>query len=99
MIVFSGSIYVMILIESLAASLQVFTISDMKGIETTAIFVVAAYISQIIQMPQKALQRLQRLWFLLHWLNEDYTKIQSIYRKSSINMNVAGSFFIFNYLH
>ena len=92
MIIFSGSIYVMVLIESLSGSLQVFTISDMKGIETTAIFVVASYISQIIQMPQKSIAAIATPIVSTAWHNEDYVKIQSIYRKSSINMNVAGSF-------
>lgn len=92
MFIFSGSIYVMVLIESLVAGLQVFTISDMKGIETTAIFVVAAYISQIIQMPQRSIAAIATPIVSTAWLNKDYVKIQSIYRKSSVNMNVIGCF-------
>lgn len=82
----------MILIESFSNNLQIFTISDMKGIETTAIFVVASYISQIIQMPQKSIAAIATPIVSMAWHNEDYTKIQSIYRKSSVNMNVIGCF-------
>ncbi len=92
MFVFTGSIYLIVIIDSLSGSLQVFTISDMKGIETTAIFVVASYISQIIQIPQRSIAAIATPIVSTAWLNEDYTKIQSIYRKSSVNMNIAGSF-------
>ncbi len=92
MLLFSGSIYIMMIIDALSNSLQVFTISDMKGIDTTAIFVVASYISQIIQIPQKSIAAIAIPIVSTAWHNKDYTKIQSIYRKSSINMNIIGSF-------
>lgn len=92
MIIFAGSIYFMVIIDSLSGSIQVFTISDMKGIDTTAIFVVAAYISQIIQIPQRSIAAIATPIVSTAWHNEDYKKIQSIYRKSSVNMNVIGCF-------
>jgi O-antigen/teichoic acid export membrane protein len=90
MLVFGGSIFIVLIIDTLSSNLQVFTISDMKGIDITAIFVIASYISQVIQIPQRSISAIAIPVISTAWNENDIDKIRSIYKKSSVNMNIIG---------
>jgi O-antigen/teichoic acid export membrane protein len=92
MIVYGLSIYIVIVVETLAWSIQAVTISLVHGISSTAIFTVASYVAQIIQIPQRSIALIALPVFSKSWAVRDFETINMVYKKSSLNLTIIGVF-------
>lgn len=92
MVVYGFSIYIVLLVEVVAGSIQVLAISHIHGIANTAVFTVAAHIGQIITIPQKSIALIALPLLAKHWLENDFEEINTLYKKSSLNLTIVGVF-------
>jgi O-antigen/teichoic acid export membrane protein len=88
-------IYAGMVISTLSASIDTFTIASYKGIAALAIFDVANYISSVISVPQRSIVAISIPYLSEAWRKKDYGTIQRIYSRSSINLLLI-SIFIFS---
>lgn len=86
------SIYVVLVVEILAQSIQVLTISHVHGIGNTAVYTVSSYIAQIIQIPQRSIGVIALPIIAKSWVENDFENINTVYKKSSLNLTVFGVF-------
>ena len=92
MTIYGLSIYVVLVVEILAQSIQVLTISHLHGIGNTAVYTVASYIAQIIQIPQRSIAVIALPIFAKSWAEDDFANINMVFKKSSLNLTILGVF-------
>ncbi|MCE6992727.1 polysaccharide biosynthesis C-terminal domain-containing protein [Dyadobacter sp. CY323] len=64
-----------------------------RGLIQTGIFIIAAYIAGVIEIPRKAIAQISIPLLTTSLLNKDYDHIRMINRKSALNQLIAGGLF------
>lgn len=67
-------------------------VSRMLGIEATGIYAITFFFGTLIIIPSRALRKIAGTVLADAWSNNQTEVIQSVYRKSSLNQFIAGSF-------
>jgi O-antigen/teichoic acid export membrane protein len=67
-------------------------VSRMLGIEATGIYAITFFFGTLIIIPSRALRKIAGTVLADAWRNHQTEIIQSVYRKSSLNQFIAGSF-------
>lgn len=78
----------------LAENIDTMLIAGISGLQGTAVFAVASYISTIIQVPQKSMNTVVAPMVAQAWKNKDLEKIRTLYRKTAVTQ-LCISIFIF----
>ncbi len=71
-------------------------IASLQGLKQTAIYTFAAYIANLVQVPQRSIQAISTGVLARAWKDKDYAEINRIYGRSSINMLILGLFIFGN---
>ncbi len=87
--VFVGSVII-----TIAATFDSMVISSKIGQDMLAVFAISSYMSNIIQIPQRSIIGIATPHLSEAWKHKNYSKIQTIYKRSSINLLML-SLFIF----
>jgi hypothetical protein len=67
-----------------------FMIIGLKGLEQTAIFLIASYLVTLMDLPARSLNAIATPIISESWKNKDYQNIRQIYQKSSVTLLIAG---------
>ncbi len=86
-LMFGGSLF-----GILAENVDTFMIAGISGLESTAVFVVASYVATIIQLPKRSFAGVLLPIISQAWKDKNFTLIDSLYKKSSINLMVSSVF-------
>ncbi|MFM7022684.1 MAG: lipopolysaccharide biosynthesis protein [Flavobacteriales bacterium] len=86
-LIFGGSLF-----GILAENVDTFMIAGISGLESTAVFVVASYVATIIQLPKRVFANIVAPIISQAWKDKDIQLIDSVYKKSSINLMVSSIF-------
>lgn len=81
LLIYGGTI-----ITTLGQTIAGITIASLKGMEQTAIFSLALYASNLIQIPQRSIQSIATGVLVRAWKDKNYNEIHRIYQRSCINM-------------
>jgi O-antigen/teichoic acid export membrane protein len=65
-------------------------IIGLKGLEQTAIFLIASYLVTLMDLPARSLNAIATPIISESWKNKDYNNIKQIYQKSSVTLLIAG---------
>lgn len=65
-------------------------IAGERGLVSTGIFIIAAYIANVIEIPRKAIAQISIPLLANALLNNDYKQIQMMNQKSALNQLIAG---------
>lgn len=85
--VFGGGVLYVI-----AENLDTMMIAGISGLESTAVFAVASYVTQVIQVPQKSIKNITYPILAKAWKDRNMKSIEELYRKTAINQFVAACF-------
>jgi O-antigen/teichoic acid export membrane protein len=92
MLIYGGFIFAGTLVSILSATVDSILISSLKGQDWLGIFALSSYISNLIQIPQRAISAISIPFLSEAWKNKDKVQIERIYKRSSINLLLAGLF-------
>lgn len=81
LLIYGGTI-----ITTLGQTIAGITIASLKGMEQTAIFSLALYASNLVQIPQRSIQSIATGVLVRAWKDKNYPEILRIYQRSCINM-------------
>ena len=79
-------------ITMLSTTLDGIIISSFMGLEYTAVFLINQYISTLIVVPYRAATSMASPVIAQAWKAKDMAKLDSVYRKTSLNLLIASSF-------
>lgn len=85
--VFGGGVLYVI-----AENVDTMMIAGISGLESTAVFAVASYVTQVIQVPQKSIKNITYPILAKAWKDRNMKAIEELYRKTAINQFVAACF-------
>jgi O-antigen/teichoic acid export membrane protein len=83
-----------IIITTVGQTIDGLIIASLMGLTPTAIYSLALYTANLIQIPQRSIQSISVGVLVRKWKEKDFGDIQRIYQRSSINMLLL-SVFIF----
>ena len=83
-----------IIITTIGQTVDGMIIASLLGLTPTAIYSLALYTANLIQIPQRSIQSISVGVLVRKWKEKDFTEIKRIYQRSSINMLLL-SLFIF----
>jgi len=83
-----------IIITTVGQTVDGMIIASLLGLTPTAIYSLALYTANLIQIPQRSIQSISVGVLVRKWKEKDFTEIKRIYQRSSINMLLL-SLFIF----
>jgi O-antigen/teichoic acid export membrane protein len=83
-----------IIITTIGQTVDGMIIASLMGLTPTAIYSLALYTANLIQIPQRSIQSISIGVLVRKWKEKDFSEIQRIYQRSSINMLLL-SLFIF----
>lgn len=75
----------------LVGKLDVIMIGSLAGLEEVGIYSTMFYIATIIEMPRRALMQISNPIISEHLANDEISKVESLYKKTSINQLIVGS--------
>ncbi len=81
-------------IASLAATVDSFIIAKFQGLAVVAVFGIAQYVANLIQVPQRSIQSVSAGVLSRAWKDKNLSEINRIYQRSCINLLLI-SIFIF----
>lgn len=79
-------------ISILSKTIDAIIISSVSGLQYTAVFQLSAYMASVIEVPQRTVTSMATPIISQAWKNRDMAKLDSIYRKTSINLLIVSSF-------
>lgn len=85
--VFGGGVLYVI-----AENVDTMMIAGISGLESTAVFAVASYVTQVVQVPQKSIKNITYPILAKAWKDRNMKAIEELYRKTAINQFVAACF-------
>jgi O-antigen/teichoic acid export membrane protein len=83
-----------IIITTIGQTIDGMIIASLLGLTPTAIYSLALYTANLIQIPQRSIQSISIGVLVRLWKDKDFSEIKRIYQRSSINMLLL-SLFIF----
>ena len=69
-------------------------VSGIKGLEDTGIYTIAFFIGTVIELPKRAITQLSMSLLAQKFKNGDMMAVKKLYRQTSINLFVIGSFLL-----
>ncbi|HET9057608.1 MAG TPA: polysaccharide biosynthesis C-terminal domain-containing protein [Chitinophagaceae bacterium] len=84
------------LVATLSATIDSIIISSLLGQASLGVFALSSYISNLIQIPQRSVSAISIPVLSEAWKNKDYQQIDRIYKRSSLNLLLAGLFIFGN---
>ena len=81
-----------ILISALGQTIDGILIASLQGLGTAAIFTVAQYVANLVQVPQRSMQSISTGVLSQAWKDKDYKEINRIYGRTSINLLIMALF-------
>lgn len=91
-IIYGLFIFAGTMVSILSATIDSILISSLRGQDWLGIFALSSYISNLIQIPQRAISAISIPFLSEAWRNKDKIQIDRIYKRSSINLLLAGLF-------
>lgn len=91
---FVSYVFIGIVIFTLAQQIDSISIASQLGEAQVGIYSLSVYIATVVQVPQRGMVAIATPYMAQAWKDENYTEIQRIYFRSSINLLLI-SFFIF----
>jgi O-antigen/teichoic acid export membrane protein len=96
MLIFGSFYFAGVVISSVAAGLDSFTISSLIGQDDLGVYAFSTYLTNIIIIPQRSIISISIPILSESWREKKIDKIKMIYQRSSINMLIASLFFFGN---
>ncbi|MBY0481225.1 MAG: oligosaccharide flippase family protein [Chitinophagaceae bacterium] len=84
------------LISSIAATIDSFIIAKFLGLGVVAVFGLAQYAANLVQVPQRSIQAIAAGVLSRAWKDKDMKEIERIYQRSSINLLLIALFIFGN---
>lgn len=81
-----------VMVQTVGQTIDTFIIASLKGINLAGVFNLAQYVANLIQIPQRSIMSISTGVISEHWKNKNYSEINRIYKRSSINLLLAGLF-------
>jgi len=81
---------------AIAQNIESFTISSKRGLADNGIYQFSNYIAAVIAVPQRAIAPIASAFIAQAWKDNNLAEINRIYRRSSINLLLAGLFIFVN---
>lgn len=75
-----------------AENIDTIMIAGISGLKSTAIFAVASYVTQIIQVPQKSIKNITYPILAKAWKERDMKTIGDLYQKTAVTQYILASF-------
>lgn len=91
LLIYSGTI-----IASIAATIDSFIIAKFQGLGVVAVFGMAQYAANLIQVPQRSIQAVSAGVLSRAWKDKNITEIKRIYNRSCINLLLMALFIFGN---
>ncbi len=85
-----------ICIQTIGLTIDGILIASLKGLDQTAIFSLAQYAANLIQIPQRSIQAIATGVLSRAWKDKNYPEIARIYQRSCINMLLLALFIFGN---
>ncbi len=79
--------------STIIIKIDTWMVSSILGLKTTGIYVIAAYIGTVIEIPRKAINLISYPVIAKHWQQNQINKIKEIYQKTSITPSITGFLF------
>ncbi len=89
---YSGYIYLGIIIIALSDAIAPLLISGYNGLGDAAIYVVALYFAQILDVPKRSIYGVSIAIMADAWRNNDLKKIELLYQRTALNLLIACGF-------
>lgn len=80
------------IITVLSSTIDGIIISSFDGLDYAAVFMIAQYIASIIVVPYRTAASMSSPIIAQAWKDKDMAKLDSVYRKTALNLLIAGSF-------
>jgi len=81
-----------IVVQALGSTIDGILISGLKGLGDTAVFTLAQYTANIVQVPQRSIYSISTGFLSRAWKDKRIDEINRIYQRSSINMLLISLF-------
>lgn len=81
-----------VVIQSLGTTIDTLIIASINGLTSAAIFNLAQYAANLVQIPQRSVQSISTGVLSQHWKDKNLSEIQRIYKRSSINLLLMALF-------
>lgn len=91
-----GLTYGGVMIMVVAQTIDTFIIASLKGLGSTGVFNLAQYAANLIQVPQRSIQSISTGVLSQAWKDKNYSEINRIYQRSSINLLLLAAFIFGN---
>ena len=78
----------------LATKIDVIMLPAYRGLRKTAIYVIAIFIASLLEIPKRMLSKASVSTLNFAFKNNDTAQIEELYKKTSINLFLAGSFIV-----
>lgn len=95
MLAMQGLIFGGMIIQALGQTMDSIFIASLKGLGFAGVYTLALYAANFIQVPQRSMQSISTGVLSQAWKEKNYSEINRIYQRSSINMLLM-SLFIFS---
>ncbi|MEY4875741.1 MAG: hypothetical protein RL708_890 [Bacteroidota bacterium] len=79
---------------ALASNIDSLMIAKYVGLADTGIFRLAVFICTVVQVPQRSMTQILLSLLSEHWKKNEMQKINELYKKSSLQLIIAGSFLV-----
>jgi O-antigen/teichoic acid export membrane protein len=86
-LVFAG-----VMVQTMGQTIDTLMIASLKGIVLTGVFTLAQYVANLVQIPQRSIQSISVGVISQHWKDKNYSEINRIYKRSSINLLIMALF-------
>ncbi len=90
MLVFGLLSFLNIFGDRLVSNIDIIMVTDMLSLEAAGIYKTTFYMGAIIALPMNSLNQIVSPIYAEAWHNNDLEKVEEVYKKSSINMGLAG---------
>jgi O-antigen/teichoic acid export membrane protein len=81
-----------VLVQTIGQTIDTLIIASLKGLSLAGVFNLAQYVANLIQIPQRSIMSISTGVISEHWKNKNYSEINRIYKRSSINLLLLGLF-------
>ncbi len=98
MLAMQSLVYGGVIIQVIGQTIDTLIIASRIGLASAGIFNLAQYVANLIQIPQRSIQSISIGVVSEHWKNKNYSEINRIYKRSSINLLLVAVFIYGNIL-
>ena len=81
-----------VIIQALGQTIDTLIIASRIGLSSAGVFNLAQYVANLVQVPQRSIQSISTGVIAQHWKDKNYSEINRIYKRSSINLLILALF-------